>query len=153
MDQQDAFGKETILWEGYAAWSQFVWLYMVVAIMMVRVTVLARSSMPGWGGWLAGAMTLLGTAAILRRWGRYVVTTRRVVLRNGWTGRDIQSMAYRQLREVSIKQGLLAGLMGIGTLVIQPRGDDGAIEFRGVLDPDQVKERIQAASVRRQPEE
>jgi len=24
MDKQATFGKETILWEGYAAWSQFI---------------------------------------------------------------------------------------------------------------------------------
>lgn len=145
MDEQATFGKETILWEGYAAWSQFIWLYMVVAMMMVRVTLLVRSAMPGWGGWLAGAIALLGTAAALRRWGRYVVTSKRVVLRNGWTGRDIQSIEHRELHELSIKQGPLAGLMGIGTLVIQPQGDDVAIQFRGVLDPEEVKERIQAA--------
>lgn len=153
MDEPAPFGKETILWEGYAAWSQFIWLYMAVAMMMIRVTLLAKSGMPGWGGWLAGAIALLGTAAALRRWGRYVVTSRRVVLRNGWTGSDIQSIANQELPSISIKQGPLAGLMGIGTLVIQPQGDDVAIQFRGVLDPEDVKERIQAALTRRQSEE
>lgn len=153
MDEKATVENEAVLWEGYATRSQFIWLYMVVAMMMVRVTLLARSAMPGWGGWLAGAMALLGTAAALRRWGRYVVTSRRVVLRNGWTGRDIQSIAHQELREVSIKQGPLAGLMGIGTLVIQPRGDDGAIQFRGVLDPEEVKARIHAAWVRGRSEE
>ena len=90
-------------------------------------------------------MTLLGTTATLRRWGRYVVTSRRVVLRNGWTGRDIQSIEHQELREVSIKQGPLAALMGIGTVVIQSRADDAAVQFRGVLDPEDVKQRIQAA--------
>lgn len=150
MDEQATFGKETILWEGYAAWSQFIWLYMVVAMMMVRVILLVRSATPGWGGWMAGAMTLLGTAATLRRWGRYVVTSRRIVLRNGWTGRDIQSIEHRELHEVSIKQAPLADLMGIGTVVIQPRGDGAAIQFRGVLDPADVKDRIHAALVRQQ---
>src|SRR5512132_3075501 len=116
MNVDAALEKEAVLWEGYAARSQFIWLYMVVAMIMVRVTLLVRSAMPGWGGWLAGAITLLGTAATLRRWGRYVVTSRRVVLRNGWTGRDIQSIAHQEIREVSIKQGLLADLMGIGTV-------------------------------------
>ena len=145
MDEQATFGKETILWEGYAAWSQFIWLYMAVAMMMVRVTLLVRSAMPGGGGWLAGAMTLLGTAATLRRWGRYVVTSKRVVLRNGWTGRDIQSIEHRELRELSIKQGPLAALMGIGTVVVRGRQDDALIRFHGVLDPEDVKQRIQAA--------
>jgi hypothetical protein len=35
--------------------------------------------------------------------------------------------------------------MGIGTVVIQSRADDAAVQFRGVLDPEDVKQRIQAA--------
>lgn len=149
MDGNATLGKEAVLWEGYAAWSQFIWLYMVVAMMMVRVALLVRSAIPGWGGWLVGAVTLMGTAATLRRWGRYVVTSRRVVLQNGWTGRDIQSIEHQEIREVSIKQGPLADLMGIGTVVIQSRQDDAVIQFRGLLDPEDVKQRIQAALIRR----
>ncbi|WP_213042700.1 PH domain-containing protein [Nitrospira defluvii] len=149
MHENAMFGKETILWEGYAAWSQFIWLYLIVAMMMVRAALLVRSGASGWGGWLVGAVTLLGTAAALRRWGRYVVTSRRVVLRNGWTGRDIQSIEHQEIREVSIKQGPLADLMGIGTVVIQSRQDDAVIQFRGLLDPEDVTQRIQAALVRR----
>ena len=145
MDENAIGEKEPVLWEGSAAWSQFIWLYLIVGIMMLRVTLLVRSSLSGWSGWLVGAVTLLGTAAALRRWGRYVVTSRRIVLRNGWTGRDIQSIAYRELREISIKQGPLADLMGIGTVVIQSRQDDVAIQFRGVFDPEDVTQRIQAA--------
>lgn len=149
MDEKATVEKEAVLWEGHAAWSQFIWLYLIVGIMMLRVALLVRSGMSGWSGWLVGAITLLGIAAALRRWGRYVVTSRRVVLRNGWTGRDIQSIEHQGIREVSIKQGLLADLMGIGTVVIQSRQDDAAIQFRGLLDPEEVKQRIQAALARR----
>ncbi|MCS6318370.1 MAG: PH domain-containing protein [Nitrospira sp.] len=145
MDENATGEKELVLWEGGAAWSQFIWLYLIVGIMLLRVALLVRSSLSGWSGWLVGAVTLLGTAAALRRWGRYVVTSRRVVLRNGWTGRDIQSIAYREIREISIKQGPVADLMGIGTVVIQSRQDDVVIQFRGVLDPEDVIRRIQAA--------
>ena len=145
MDENATGEKEPVLWEGGAAWSQFIWLYLIVGIMMLRVAFLVRSGMSGWSGWLVGAVTLLGIAAALRRWGRYVVTSRRVVLRNGWTGRDIQSIAYREVREISIKQGPLADLMGIGTVVIQSRQDDAVIQFRGVFDPEDVTQRIQAA--------
>lgn len=145
MDENATGGKEPVLWEGSAARSQFIWLYLIVGIMMLRVALLVRSSLSGWSGWLVGAATLLGTAAALRRWGRYVVTSRRIVLRNGWTGRDIQSIAYREVREISIKQGPLANLMGIGTVVIQSRQDDVVIQFRGVFDPEDVTQRIQAA--------
>ncbi len=149
MDEGAVLGNEVVLWEGYAAWSQFIWLYLIVGIMMLRVALLVRSALSGWSGWLVGAITLLGTATALRRWGRYVVTNRRIVLRNGWTGHDIQSIPYQEIQEVSIRQGLLSDLMGIGTVVIRARQDDAVIQFRGVFDPGEVKRRIQAALVRR----
>ncbi|MDR4478181.1 MAG: PH domain-containing protein [Nitrospira sp.] len=149
MDEGAVLGNEVVLWEGYAAWSQFIWLYLIVGIMMLRVALLVRSALSGWSGWLVGAITLLGIATTLRRWGRYVVTNRRIVLQNGWTGHDIQSIPYQEIREVSIRQGLLSDLMGIGTVVIQARQDDAVIQFRGVFDPGEVKRRIQAALVRR----
>ena len=71
------------------------------------------------------------------------------MLRNGWTGRDIQSIEYREIREISIKQGPLADLMGIGTVVVRGRQDDAMIRFPGVFDPEDVKQRIQAALARR----
>jgi membrane protein YdbS with pleckstrin-like domain len=141
--------KEAVLWEGYAARSQFIWLYLMVAMILVRVTFLFKSATPGWHGWLVGAITLLGIAATLRRWGRYVVTSQRVLMRNGWTGHDIQAIELSQVSQVSIKQGPLADLMGIGTVVIRSGQDDTAILFRGVLDPEDVKQRIQTALVRR----
>lgn len=48
-----------------------------------------------------------------------------------------------------LKQGPPADLMGIGTVVIQSRQDDAVIQFRGLLDPEDVTQRIQAALVRR----
>lgn len=149
MNENATLEKEAVLWEGYAARSQFIWLYLIVAMMIVRVALLIRSAMSGWGGWLVGAITLLGTAAALRRWGRYVITSKRVLIRNGWTGQDIQAIELSQVSEVSIKQGLLDDLMGIGTVVIRSRQGDTAILFRGVLDPEDVKQRIQTALVRR----
>ena len=145
MDENATGEKEPVLWEGGAAWSQFIWLYLIVGIMMLRVAFLVRSGMSGWSGWLVGAVTLLGIAAALRRWGRYVVTSRRVVLRNGWTGRDIQSIEYREILEIAIKQGPLADLMGIGTVVVRGRQDDATIRFPGVFDPEDVKQRIHSA--------
>lgn len=149
MKENVAPEKEAVLWEGYAARSQFIWLYLMVAMILARVTFLFKSATPGWYGWLVGAITLLGIAATLRRWGRYVVTSQRVLMRNGWTGHDIQAIELSQVSQVSIKQGLLADLMGIGTVVIRSGQDDTAILFRGVLDPEDVKQRIQTALVRR----
>ena len=48
MDENATGEKEPILWEGAAAWSQFIWLYLIVSIMMLRVALLVRME------WLAG---------------------------------------------------------------------------------------------------
>lgn len=149
MDLADSSKEEVVLWQGYAAWSQFIWLYFVACMMTGRAAFMIKLSRSGWNVWLIGALSLLGCAAALRRWGRYVVTSKRILLRNGWTGRDIQAIELSQVSEVSIKQGPLADLMGIGTVAIRSRQDDAIIHFRGVFDPEEVTRQIQVAMVRR----
>ncbi len=149
MDETAVRGREAVVWEGYAAWSQFTWLYFVAVMVMGRAVILRKLNAPGWNTWLIGAMILLGCVAVLRRWGGYVVTTKRILLRNGWTGREIQTIELGQVSEVSIKQGPLAGLMGIGTVVIRSQTSDRAIHFRGVFDPEQVKAQIQTTVISR----
>ena len=105
MNEQSLREHESVSFDGYAAWSQFTWLYFVALMVTGRAAIMHRLNMPGWTGWLIGAVILLACAAVLRRWGRYMVTTRRVLLRNGWTGRDIRAIELGQVSEVSIGRG------------------------------------------------
>ncbi|NJN69862.1 MAG: PH domain-containing protein [Nitrospira sp.] len=94
--------------------------------------------------WVIGAGILLASAAVLRRWAHYELTRDQIMVRNGYTRRVIQSILLSDVREVTIRQGVVAQFFGIGTLVIHSRSSDRVLSLRGVCDPEEVKIRIQA---------
>ena len=82
--------------------------------------------------------------AAVRLWAEYVLTTERVVLRSGYTGREIQSISLENVGEVSIKQGPIAEFFGIGTVVVRSQNGEKTVSLRGVRNPEIVKSRIEA---------
>jgi uncharacterized membrane protein YdbT with pleckstrin-like domain len=135
---------EHLTWKAYPSWCQFTWLYLISLLAVLRGAVSVAFNVPGWETWIGGALALLACAALIRRWIYYVLTSRRVVLRNGYTGRDIRGLELEQIRAMSVSQGPIATLLGIGTVVIQAADGERLVRFRGVKDPDAVKARIQA---------
>jgi hypothetical protein len=94
--------------------------------------------------WLAGAVSLFLCIAALRRWGQYVLTSKRVIVRNGYTGRDIQSVRIDELAGVSIEQGPVGRFFNIGTIVLRTHSGDQTLFLRGVTDPEVVMAHIHA---------
>jgi membrane protein YdbS with pleckstrin-like domain len=90
-------------------------------------------------------MLLLGCVALLRHWAYYVITSRRVIVKNGYTGRDIDMIELDDISQVSIEQGPVARFWNIGTLVIRSARRDGLLTLRGLPDPEIVKARLEAA--------
>jgi hypothetical protein len=135
---------ETEKWSSYPSWRQFTWLYFLSLMSGLRGWLILRIGVSGGEGWVAGAAILLVCAAILRHWAQYSLTSQRVIMRSGYTGREIQAMAISDIREVSIMQGPLAQFMGIGTLVLQSMSGDRLLSLRGVSDPEVIKTRIEA---------
>jgi hypothetical protein len=135
---------ETERWSAYPSWRQFTWLYFLSLMSGFRGWLILRLGVSGGEGWIAGAAILLVCAAILRHWDQYSLTSQRVIMRNGYTGREIQAMAISDIREVTIMQGPLAQFMGIGTLVLQSMSGDRLLSLRGVSDPEVIKTRIEA---------
>ena len=140
---------ETEKWSSYPSWSQFTWLYFLSFLSGLRSWLFLRFGVSGGEAWLAGAAILLVVAAILRHWAQYRLTSERVIVRNSYTGREIQTMAISDIREVTITQGLLAQFMGIGTLVLQSMSEDRLLSLRGISDPEVIKTRIEALMPRR----
>ncbi|OGW50984.1 MAG: hypothetical protein A2V62_09765 [Nitrospirae bacterium RBG_19FT_COMBO_58_9] len=135
---------ETERWSAYPSWNQFTWLYFFSLMAGLRGWFFLRLGMSGGEVWVAGAAILLVCAAILRHWAQYSLTSQRVIMRNGYTGREIQAMAISDIREVTIMQGPLAQFMGIGTLVCQSMSGDRLLSLRGISDPEVLKARIEA---------
>jgi hypothetical protein len=134
---------EKILWQAFASWNQFAWLYLVSLITALRGTILRLFDVPGWEMWFIGAVALVVCAAMLRYWVRYAVTSRRVVVTNALTGQELQSMALEDIGEITVEQGLVASFLGIGTLTIRSATSDHVVRFRGLHDPESARRHLQ----------
>jgi membrane protein YdbS with pleckstrin-like domain len=141
--------EEPVLWQTYVSWNQFAWLYVVSLIAVLRGALLWQAAIPGSGPWIVGAVALMTIALSLRYWVRYVATSQRVLIKNAFTGREIQAMAIENISETTIKQGPLERLLGIGTIVFTSARSDEVMEFRGVRDPESTLEHIQTVRRRR----
>ncbi len=133
-----------ILWETFPSWTHFSWLYLLSAISALRGALFYRFAVDGWEVWLMGAGGLLACAALLRRWAHYELTTDQITVRNGYTGREIQSIPLKEVKNVAVRQGMVADFFGIGTVVIHVLTGDRQFSLRGVRDPEEVKIRIEA---------
>lgn len=133
-----------VVWETFPSWAQFSWLYLMSALAALRAGMFHRFGLGGWEMWMIGAGILLACAAVLRHWVHYELTRDQIMVRNGYTGRVIQSILLSDIREVTIRQGFVAQFFGIGTLAIQSRTSDRMLSLRGVCEPEEVKIRIQA---------
>ena len=112
----------------------------------LRALLYLRFGLEGWQTWLLGAGLLLLAAAAVRRWVENVVTSKRVLLRSGYTGREIQSISLENVADVAIKQGPIARFFEIGTIVVRSVSGETTVSLRGVRDPEIVKRRIEALS-------
>jgi membrane protein YdbS with pleckstrin-like domain len=139
-----------VVWEAFPSWAQFSWLYFMSALAALRGGLFYRFGVGGWEMWVIGAVILLGGAAVLRRWAHYELTREQVLVRNGYTGRVIQSLPLSNIREVTMRQGIVAQYFGIATLIIHSRTHDRTLSLRGVCDPEQVKIRIDALAWKHQ---
>jgi membrane protein YdbS with pleckstrin-like domain len=137
-----------VIWETFPSWAHFTWLYLLSAVSALRGAMLFRFDVEGWEMWMLGTGMLLFCAVILRRWAHYELTHQRLIVRNGYTGREISSVPLSDVRAVTVQQGIVAGFFGIGTLAISSSSADGVVSLRGVRDPEEVKIRIQASAWR-----
>jgi uncharacterized membrane protein YdbT with pleckstrin-like domain len=110
----------------------------------LRGLLLLRSGWSGWEDWLAGAVVLLLCVVALRRWAQYVLTSRRVVVKNGYTGRDIQAMALDDIIDITVQQGPVAQFFDIGTVIVRSSRGDQVVVLHGVRHPEILKARIEA---------
>lgn len=133
-----------VVWEAFPSWAQFSWLYFMSALSALRAALLHRFGVGGWEMWVIGTGILLACVIVLRYWGHYELTRDQIMVRNGYTGRVIQSILLSDICEVTIRQGFVGQFFGIGTLVIHSRISDRELSLRGVDDPEAVKIRIQA---------
>lgn len=135
---------ERILWEGYPSWGQFTWLYFFSLWTGLRGFFILRVGISGWEMWVVGAGMLLGLVVFLRYWAKYLLTSKRVVLRNGYSGKDMASVEFSMFKSAEVMQGPVARILGIGTLVVHCEDSGRSIRFRGIKDPEVIETKLRA---------
>ncbi len=140
---------ETVVWRAYPSWAHFIWLYFFSLMAGFRALLFLRFGVSGWEMWLVGAGILVACAVFVRRWAHYSVSMDRVVVRNGYTGREIHAIMLSDVRDITVRQGPLASFFGIGTVIIRSTSSDRLLSLRGVDDPEGVKLRIEALAPKR----
>jgi uncharacterized membrane protein YdbT with pleckstrin-like domain len=93
---------------------------------------------------LAAALVLLLTLVVvpLLRWRttHYVVTTHRLLFREGILARRGRDLGLSRITDVSYRQTLWERLINSGTLTIESAGDGGATVLRQIPDSDGVQQ-------------
>ena len=141
---KDQEGAERILWEAYPSWGQFVWLYFLSLWTASRGVIFLYAGVPGWMVWMVGAGLLLAVAVGLRYWAKYFITTRQVMIRNGYSANIIRCASHDMIHAVEIMQGPLAKFLGIGTVVIRSHDLNRTLRFRGVKNPEIIESKVRA---------
>ncbi|WNM56527.1 PH domain-containing protein [Candidatus Nitrospira allomarina] len=135
---------ERIIWKGYPSWGHFTWLYFFSLWTGLRGFLLLRMGFPGWEMWFVGAGILLSLVVVLRYWAKYLLTSKRVVLKNGYSGKDMASVEFGMFKSVEVMQGPIARMLGIGTLVIHSENSGRSVRFRGIKDPEVIETKLRA---------
>lgn len=136
--------SERILWEAYPSWGQFSWLYFLSLWTASRGIIFVYAGVPGWEIWIVGAGLLLGVAVGLRYWAKYLISTRQVIIRNGYSGKTIRCASHDMIHAIEVMQGPLAKFLGIGTVVIRSHDSNRTLRFRGVKAPEIVGTKLRA---------
>ena len=98
-----------------------------LAIIAVALAVLLRFSVWPWLRWLTT---------------RYVLTTDRVVIRQGVFGRSGRDIPLTRVNDVSFRHSLLERMLGCGTLTIESAGEHGQVVLPEVPRVEQVQREV-----------
>jgi uncharacterized membrane protein YdbT with pleckstrin-like domain len=98
-----------------------------IAIAVVALGVLARFAVWPWLRWLTT---------------RYVLTTDRIVIRQGVFGRSGRDIPLTRVNDVSFHHSLLERMLGCGTLTIESAGEHGQVELPEVPRVEQVQREV-----------
>jgi uncharacterized membrane protein YdbT with pleckstrin-like domain len=128
------------------------WKMLVVPVVVLLLVVgvgsflAALVSAQSWAPWAWLGLAVAGLALVGRftvfpvlRWRttHFVVTDRRVLVREGVVTRQGMDIPLRRISSVQFRQGLLERLLGAGTLVVEADSDE-SLEFDDVPGVRQV---------------
>lgn len=149
--------EERVVWSGRPSWRGRVSIFAPGLLLAVLVLVLGL--LLGLDVVLALVLTL-AIAAVTLVWGlletirwRYTITNRRVFVRHGLVTVNEQTARLERVQDLLLRQSVFDRLFGVGTLAIDTAGSEGgALEFKALRSPTEVREILDSA-VRREQQE
>jgi uncharacterized membrane protein YdbT with pleckstrin-like domain len=128
------------------------WKMMVVPVVMLLLVVALVSFLAAfigaqsWGLWARIVLLVVALALVIRftlvpliRWRttHFVITNRRVLVREGLVTRRGMDIPMRRITGVQFRQSLFERLFGVGTLVMESASDE-PLEFEDVPGVEEV---------------
>jgi uncharacterized membrane protein YdbT with pleckstrin-like domain len=138
---------EEIVMHKHPHWKMLVGPVLVLLIVVGVVSFLAALvGAQTWAPWARLVLGVLGLALVIRltllpviRWRttHFVITTRRVLVREGLIARRGMDIPMRRINSVEFRHTLFERPFGVGTLVIESASDE-SLEFHDIPDVERV---------------
>ncbi len=116
----------------------------VVLLILTIWTSGALSTFLMWVTVIGFIVWLLDTVYEFAQWQttRFAVTDQRVAYQSGLVRRKGVSIPLNRVNNVNFEQGMIARMLGNGTLTIESAGETGDSVFENIPDPDSVRSMI-----------
>jgi uncharacterized membrane protein YdbT with pleckstrin-like domain len=138
---------EEIIMHRHPHWKMMVVPVVVLLIVVGLVSFLAAFiGAQSWGPWARIVLLVIALALVIRftlvpliRWRttHFVITNRRVLVREGLVTRRGMDIPMRRITGVQFRQSLFERLFGVGTLVMESASDE-PLEFEDVPGIEEV---------------
>ncbi len=121
-------------------------LFVVVFVSMYSISRWADGK--PWLGWaiVAVSLTVLvaWVVAPVLRWAtaQYVLTNRRIIVRNGIVARQGRDMPLARVNDVHFRYTVLERMLGCGTLVVESAGESGQLVIAAVPHVELVQREV-----------
>ena len=107
---------------------------------VIVVIVVLWHSAPGWTNYPFIILAVIPGLWLLGRyirWRSYIIalTSTRVLVRQGITGRDTVQLRLQRIVEVNLRQSLIERMLGCGSLLIDVQGEDDSLTLEYVRKP------------------
>ena len=151
--------------------ARYHWIYYGTALLLLFFALLlglasiysnqvssGDETVPRVVGFMAIGFLILATGTFIVRRIRasadeYVVTNRRVVRKYGLVAREVEQALLEKIQDVTLRQGVIARLLGYGTIVVETASETGRLVFANIANPEAMRTALwnQAAAPGRVP--
>ncbi len=119
----------------------------LVAVLEVAVAIWLLTLIDGlnWLILLALAVALIAYPVRRLVWwltSHFVVTTDRIIHREGWFAKRSMDIPYEAVNDVRFKQSVFERIIGAGSLIIHSASEAGRQEFGAIRNPEEVQKTI-----------